>query len=542
MPQAFDEAQLEGSSAQRYNDLAAARDIYLERARRAAELTLPTLYPPDGHSSSTELPTPWQSIGAQGVNTLASKLSLTLIPPNSPFFRLRVDNPVIDQIAVERPDIKSKIDEQVAKREQAVLIEAEEDAVRVTVEEGMKHMLVAGNVLLFIPPKRGIRAYGLQNYVVRRDPMGEVLEIITCDHFDMASLPAKVKQLVGETSSASDAAPTESPASAPKDKPFRIYTHVILEGNRYKVVQEVSGHKIPGSQGSYPKDKSPYIALRMAKVDGEDYGRSYVEQYIGDLRSLELLSRAIVEGSLAAARMLFMVNPSGVTDEDDITEAENTGVISGIDGDVTVLQANKLADFRTAMETIQRLEQRLSYVFLMTAAVQRNAERVTAEEIRVMVRELEEGLGGIYSILSQELQLPLVNRLMDRMQRQRRLPQLDSKDVKAQIVTGIEALGRGTDLARMQQFFATLGSIAGPEAVAQVLVLDEVARRVGTATSVDTNGLIKTQEQLKKEQQMAQMMAMVQQAGPNVAKEAMGIVRDQQDPSKQPQQLQSQGS
>ena len=72
---------------------------------------------------------------------------------------------------------------------------------------------------------------------------------------------------------------------------------------------------IPKTQGSFPVDKSPYIPLRFNRVDGEDYGRGYVEEYYGDLKSLEGLTRAIVEGSAAASKVLFMVAPNGIIRE-----------------------------------------------------------------------------------------------------------------------------------------------------------------------------------------------------------------------------------
>lgn len=48
---------------------------------------------------------------------------------------------------------------------------------------------------------------------------------------------------------------------------------------------------------------------------------------------------------------------------------------------------------------------------LLNSAVQRNGERVTAEEIRYVAGELEDTLGGVYSLLSQELQLSLIRRV-----------------------------------------------------------------------------------------------------------------------------------
>jgi hypothetical protein len=86
--------------------------------------------------------------------------------------------------------------------------------------------------------------------------------------------------------------------------------------------------------------------------------------------------------------------------------------------------------------------------FLLNSAIQRNAERVTAEEIRYMAQELEAALGGIYSTLSQEFQLPFVTRVMFQMERQKKLPVLPEGLVKPAIITGVEALGRGNDVVR----------------------------------------------------------------------------------------------
>ena len=76
----------------RYNSKAQAREVYLDRARDCSELTIPTLIPRDSSTSSEEFATTYQGIGARGVNNLASKLLLSLLPPNAPFFRLAIDN------------------------------------------------------------------------------------------------------------------------------------------------------------------------------------------------------------------------------------------------------------------------------------------------------------------------------------------------------------------------------------------------------------------------------------------------------------------
>ncbi|NIP33435.1 MAG: hypothetical protein GWN39_00755, partial [Thermoplasmata archaeon] len=78
----------------RYKMLATEREPYLLRGRRNSELTLPSLLPPEGTNAATNLYDPYQSVGSKGVNHLASKLMLALFPPNTPFFRLRLDEKV----------------------------------------------------------------------------------------------------------------------------------------------------------------------------------------------------------------------------------------------------------------------------------------------------------------------------------------------------------------------------------------------------------------------------------------------------------------
>jgi hypothetical protein len=277
---------------------------------------------------------------------------------------------------------------------------------------------------------------------------------------------------------------------------------MYLDGNRWRMYQEIKGQIIPDSGGSWPIDKSPMLALRWTRIDSEDYGRSYVDEYLGDLISLEGLSKAIVEASAASSKVLFMVNPNGTTRMRDISQAENCAIVAGNANEVSVLQTEKYADMRVAYDTVRTITERLSYAFLMNSAVQRSGERVTAEEVRFMAKELEDALGGVYSILSQEFQLPLVNRLMDRMTKAKRLPALPKGIVRPAIVTGLEALGRGHDLNKYNAFLTALQPL-GPEAVAQYMNVSDYITRIGTALGIDMDGLVKTEEDIQAEQQAA---------------------------------------
>ena len=61
-----------------WNRLDGGRSSYITRARECAKLTLPFTYPPAGTGPVSALPTPFNSLGARGVNNLAAKLLLSL--------------------------------------------------------------------------------------------------------------------------------------------------------------------------------------------------------------------------------------------------------------------------------------------------------------------------------------------------------------------------------------------------------------------------------------------------------------------------------
>lgn len=507
----------------RFERLDTDRFVFLDRARQCSELTLPTLIPPLGHNKTTKYYTPWQGVGARGVNNLASKLLLSLFPPNSPFFRLVVDDYTKDEMAQD-PNKASLIDKGLAKIERAVQAEIEMTGVRGPLFLALKHLIVGGNALIYLPAEGGARVFDLASYVVQRDPKGNVLNVIIKETIDTDIVEDMFRKLGDLDDSDNDDAHGE--ADDGKSEQGRednsnlatteVYTRIYRDGKKWRMYQEVRGVEVPGSQGSWPIDKPPFMALRWAVVEGEDYGRSYVEEYLGDLISLEGLSKAVVEASAAAARMVLLVSPNGVTKATEVTEAENGAAITGHKDDVHCLQMDKQADMAIAQQSVQTITQRLSYAFLLASSIQRNGERVTAEEIRYMAGELEDALGGVYTVLSQELQLPFVIRLMDRMTKQKRLPELPKGVVKPAIVTGLEALGRGHDLSKLQMFGQFVAGL-GPEAQ-QYLSIPELLSRVATSMNINPDGLIRSQDevqqQMAEQQQKAQMAELAGKLGP----------------------------
>lgn len=472
----------------RYEKLTQERRPYLERARLAAKLTLPSLIPDEGHTKETNFETPWQSVGSRGVNNLASKMLLSLMPPNSPFFRMKVDEAELAEMdGPTRGDLETGL----TAYERVVTDDIEDAKARASMFQGFKHLVVAGNGLLKNTDDGSVRLYPLSRYVVKRDAEGTVYEIIATDHTVFGALPKEVRDAVllagaGDGKSADD--------------DVTIYTGILRGDNEWQVWQEVMDVVLPNSVGSYPLDASPWIPLRMVAVDGESYGRSFIEEIYGDLNTVDALTQAITEASAAAAIVKFLVDPNGTTDIDDVTDAPNGGFATGREQDISTLQVNKNADLQVAKAHLAEVTARLQYAFLLSAAVQRDAERVTAEEIRFMAQELEDALGGIYSVLAEELQLPMVKYRMKKLAREKKLPTLP-KSIKPNIITGLEALGRNQEHQRLRVFVGDVTTAFGPEVSSEYMKVDEYIKRSGAAMNVETNGLVRSDEEVQQRRQ-----------------------------------------
>jgi len=511
----------------RYDFLSKYRTQFLDTAVQCSQLTLPTLIQEDddvSRSTNLRFITPWQSVGAKGVVTLASKLMLALLPPQTSFFKLQIDD---SKIGVDLPaEARSDLDISFAKMERSVMEIIAASSDRVTVHQALKHLVVGGNALIYMGPK-GLKLYPLNRYVVDRDGNGEVLEIVTRERIS--------RKLLSPILTAAYPANPPGEDGTDNDEDVDVYTHIKRENNRFVWHQEVFDKIIPGSQGKAPLDANPWLVLRFNVVDGESFGRGRVEEFLGDLRSLEALMQALVEGSAVAAKVVFTVSPSSTTKPQTLSSAGNGAIIQGRPDDISVVQVGKTADFKTAMDMAGVLERRLSEAFLILNV--RDSERTTAEEVRMTQMELEQQLGGLFSLLTVEFLVPYLNRKLSVLQKNNDIPKIPKDLVRPTIVAGINALGRGQDRESLGQFFTLIAQTLGPEALGTYLNLDEAVKRLAAAQGIDALNLVKSISQVEQEEaqqiEQAQEMELVKQTG-NLAKAPM------LDPSKNPELMNQQ--
>lgn len=474
----------------RWSELDGLRQGFLSRCEKYAQLTIPSVCVPDGYDQNNEeMMSDYQSLGAQAVNHLANKLSLTLFAPSRPFFRLDPSDKAIEEAAqvglteVEIKEILSSVERRAVK-------EMDKRAMRPKLLQSILHLIVTGNCLLILDKKR-IRVVGIRNYVVRRNIYGDVTEIILRDCVRFGQLDEKVKELA------------KFKGKKEEDKVDHYQWICRIPNGSYEMTQWVDNDKLPKDfDGKWPEDKMPFRALTWNRSDGDNYGTGHVESYAGSLASLSILSEAEVKASVLASEFRWLVNPAGLTQPEDFERSENGAVIPGQQGDITPLSSGSGLVIQYTRPIIEDHKATIGRGFLLNGSVTRNAERVTAQEIQLQAQELETSLGGAYSRIAVDLQVPLAHFLLDIVD----FKSSKTSEFEPIVITGIEALSRAGDVDKLLSFLSTLANVQqlNPNANLLGLInLGTVATELAAGFGIDSSKYLSPPEQMQQVQEAA---------------------------------------
>jgi len=399
---------------------------------------------------------------------------------------------------------------------------------RAALTNAMKHLIIVGNCLVFMPPDGGnFQVYNLRDYVVQRDLSGKVILIITKDSKALETLPQDIQAQIK----------IDKPELKPTDN-VNLYTKVMLQPDgRYFVTQSAADIELVGDnevtvdnkkvhvRGIYSAKNLPWIALTWNLPRGWSYGIGLVEDYSGDFHALSTLSEAMVIGAAIAADIKFLVDPTGATSVRELNEAKSGQYVAGRKDDINTLQIDKQNDWNIVLQIIQSYEKRIGLAFLLGSAVTRDAERVTAEEIRYQAQELETSLGGVYSRLAEELQLPLANLLLDDIDIG------DKTKIEAVILTGLESLSRNSELENIMLFLGDLNQVSTlAPPVLERIKIPEFMSYVGSARGVDYERFMKDEKTVAEEAAQRQQAAVQAQQDIDQSKAttqmAAGVMKD----------------
>ena len=490
-----------------------------------ADWTLPYIFPRD-NSRNVELQLAKDSIGAQAVNHLANKVVSTLFPPQQLFFRLHVTEDIKQQVQqamqmaaglpteeanAQLAQAMKEVEAQLASVEKQVVDALDMVQYRPQAVNAAKLLIVTGNALEYHPADGPVQVYNLKDYCVLRDLSGQVIEIMTLESKSFQTFSPEVQGLLRDRQRTGDVKRRSRNLRDYMDTSnVDVYTRIRLEDDgKFHVTQQADGVELDTTGAVYTRDKLPWIVLAWNLVRGEDYGRGLVQDYAGAFHAINTLSGSLLNIAAIMGDIKFLVNPTSLVDVQLLNDSPAGSYHPGRPEDVAAIQTNKNSDAQFIAMIIERYEKQIAQAFLLNSQLTRNAERVTAEEIRLQANELETSNGGIYSRLASSWQLPLAIVMLEQVG-------FDGLGygVVPQVITGMDSLSRVSELDNIRMFLADMAMLDQiPEDVRAYIDVLGFAAIVGTARNVDYLKFMKTQAQVQQEQQalMQQQMQLQQQ-------------------------------
>ncbi len=491
------------AASRRWAALQAHRSTSEEKWREYSGYTLPYILPPrDGEARDLEEQAPQDSLGAAAVNQLSNRVADTLFPVSAQtgFFKLDLtataERNVHRVLGQNAQQMLQKIGEAAAGAERDAMQRLSEISHRSSAVTALKLLIVTGNALVVHPDadKRSTAVYSPMSYVLDRDLTGELTELILRVETEFRALPQDVQ----------DALKRLPKVYKPTTK-VQLYTRFTREGEKFVGEQWADDHKTDWNN-TYPESAFPYMVLTWNLRTGDRWGRGLVEEFASTFHSLDILKAAVVQVAAIAADIKFLVSPESVLDPADLQRSRSGSYHMGSATDISTTNVNtKLPDMMFVNSVIDGMEEQIRSAFMMNMQV-RNAERVTATELRMQAQELERSLGGIYSHFSVEWQLPLANLVL------RDVGYAPDENMRPLVLTGLATLSRTMDVERMALVMQDLGMLqAIPPELRDWFDPLRIVRMLAEGRGIDATKFMLSEEEYTQMQQQRQQQAIQQQ-------------------------------
>lgn len=504
----------------------------LKQAEQYAAWTLPYMFPPENNSPEIELPVEIDSIGAQGVNHLSNKIASTLFPSKSLFFRLKIDQETKDLIAraiqvanngmLDPDDLKSQLEQRMLDAED-LLIAAEKRAedrlnfvkYRPEAINAIKLLIITGNALVF-HPEGGlpVQVYNFRNYHVVRDCSGMPVEMMTLEKKAFSTfhpdVQAKLRANQAWRAMHQDGKNYDPIKNGYEDfTEVCIYTQILLQDDGKWHVTQYADDVMLDNTAVYTRKSLRWIPLTWNLIQGEDYGRSLIADFAGAFHAMLIHEKALLNIAAVMGDTKFFVKPTSMIDVMAVQNSLPGSYHSGDPQDIGTPQVNKVNDAQFIGTQIEMYRRQLSQAFMLVSQNVRDAERVTAEEVRINADELEASNGGIYSRLAADWQTPTAYLALEDTG-------FDGigDGIEPAIITGMDSLSRAGEAYNMRLFMTDLAMLNSvPEDVRMGIKKPQFIKQIASFHQVDYQAWVMTPNELAAAQQQEQQnqMALQQQ-------------------------------
>ena len=489
---------------ERYRALDTDRSAALIRKREHAMLTMPSLLPPSGMSSYQPLDVPYNSITAEGITFLASRIMSVVFPLNGQsVFEVLTEQ----QYAPEGIDT-SELNAALSRFERLVMDTLAPTNLRSAINLVYQHLIAIGDCLIHMDDDFQFRIFRADQYVVRRKHEGQWMEILIEEWLNPEWYPElkRVPLTNQQTNS------TQSMGNAENWEP--LYTQVLRQPNgTITVTQQFRDVTV----GEKIHKVSPYAPVRWGALAGEPYGISLIEHIFGDIRAVDSLSKAELDGAALNAEYRWGVNPAGLTELQDMLNSINGDFVPSAKDDVFPLQFQNHAQVQATHASVVHREQMIGRRFLMNSAVQPQGERVTARQVTILAQELESMLGGVLSQAAREIQDPIIRRAIYILGTKKIIPAEIGEQIskeggyaKLHIRAGLEILNREAEREKLDAAIERMRNL--PEQALRVFKWEEIARDWWQSMGLESDGRVKTAQELEQERAAEERRLMAQQA------------------------------
>lgn len=489
-----------------WEKLDSEKDAIVTRCEQYAKWTLPAVCPEETEETS-EVARSNVAIGAKLVNHLSNRIVDTMFPSDRPFFTLPITPKAERQL---REELGQEFDKAIKQVKQATTA-IESDAMRqFNITEyrpvavmAVKHMIVTGNAIIHRTDSNKRVVYGIKDSCVVRKLDGDLSKVILRDKKYVKNLPKPIRDILEDA----DVAYKED------DTECTIFTRYEYKDNRWHRKQAVDKIDITSSAKSYKEVDFPCLSLVWDLHRGENYGRGLVEDHSVLFHNIDMHSESLIDLGAVVGDIKFLVNPAAVTDAEEYNNAPRGAYLPGKEGDIFMPNLIDINKLQILSETIKGWERELSTAFLLSSSGVRDAERVTAEEIRFYARELESAFGGLYGKLAIGWQKKEADYLVSKLDFSR-MSGTGVETFDLVVTTGLESLSREGQLDSLRLAVADLQMLeAVPESIRAIINPIEFASFVFSKRNVDASTFVLTQEEYaaQQQQQQQQMQQMQEQ-------------------------------
>lgn len=462
------------------------------------QLNLEAVKPEEG---SSDLPN-------SAIENFTAKLQKTLFPDNRAFFAFNAPEEAKVQSGADKTDINRNLESAV----NAIMTLLKDKKLYSILPKVFENATVIGNALVFMGYKKSdpIQFISPADFVWRRTASGTVKELIIREVIALEDIVDKELRRVLENDIGYDMAQykTETNNLSTQPRSIQKYTYVYFEDNGTQVISEYVGKFKVGKEIRRSAKEPLFLPIAPDLPLKAQYGVGKVKGAVSSILQIRSASKTWARHNSLISDLKIGVAPSASNAIKAMAKQRTSNHVVLNDPKDMQLMPWGNVNMSSVEMSYENAKQDLSRIFLMQQGVTRQAERVTAEEIRRNAEELNAANSNLISAYESQLQGPLVQYALYHLDIENEegdsiKDALEDLDVK--LLTGTEAIGRvsqSDNVTTMLQEATLLGGV--PEHIARHMKINNILNILAQGRGLPSDEIVKSKQELQAEQEAAQ--------------------------------------